>query len=244
MVKNDMSQSQTAGEMGWCVNILSDGAIQHPWDVSPDQAVAIQQRLRAELPKIEPAPITLDEIRTVAGVDVSYREVGRAAIVVFAFPSLELIEQVTATREVTFPYVPGLLSFREGPVVLAAYERLNTQPDLLMFDGQGYAHPRRLGLARHLGAYLGRPSVGCAKSRLTGTYAEPGPEPGAWSPLMRGREEIGRVVRTKARTKPLFVSVGYRITLPLAVEIVLSCTRGYRLPEPTRIADRLTKQLA
>ncbi|HKW21298.1 MAG TPA: deoxyribonuclease V [Ktedonobacterales bacterium] len=227
------------------MNILPDMAKRHRWDVTPDEAVAIQQRLRAEISQAEPTkPITLDQIRTVAGIDVSYREIGRAAIAVFSFPDLELIEEVTATREVTFPYIPGLLSFREGPVVLAAFERLRTQPDLLIFDGQGYAHPRRLGLARHMGAYLNWPSIGCAKSRLTGRYDEPGPEPGAWSPLMSGREEIGRVARTKARVKPVFVSVGYRITLPLAVEIVLRCTRGYRLPEPTRIADRLTKGLA
>ena len=227
------------------MDILPDMAKPHRWDVTPDEAVAIQQRLRAEISQAEPTePITLDQIRTVAGIDVSYREIGRAAIAVFSFPDLELIEEVTATREVTFPYIPGLLSFREGPVVLTAFERLRTQPDLLIFDGQGYAHPRRLGLARHMGAYLNWPSIGCAKSRLTGRYDEPGPEPGAWSPLMSGREEIGRVVRTKARVKPVFVSVGYRITLPLAVEIVLRCTRGYRLPEPTRIADRLTKGLA
>lgn len=231
--------------MRWCVDILPDMAKRHRWDVTPDEAVAIQQRLRAEISQAEPTePITLDQIHTVAGIDVSYREIGRAAIAVFSFPDLELIEEVTATREVTFPYIPGLLSFREGPVVLAAFERLRTQPDLLIFDGQGYAHPRRLGLARHMGSYLNWPSIGCAKSRLTGRYDEPGPELGAWSPLMSGREEIGRVVRTKVRVKPLFVSVGYRITLPLAVEVVLRCTRGYRLPEPTRIADRLTKGLA
>lgn len=219
--------------------------MRHRWDVTVDEAIAIQQRLRAEIPLAKPdGPITLDQIRTVAGIDVSYREIGRAAIAVFTFPDLELIEEVTATREVTFPYIPGLLTFREGPVVLAAFERLRTQPDLLIFDGQGYAHPRRLGLARHMGAYLNWPSIGCAKSRLTGRYDEPGPEPGAWSPLMAGDEEIGRVVRTKARVKPVFVSVGYRIMLPLAVEVVLRCTRGYRLPEPSRIADRLTKQLA
>ena len=231
--------------MRWCVNILPDMAKRHRWDVTPDEAVAIQQRLRAEISQADPTePITLDQIRTVAGIDVSYREIGRAAIAVFSFPDLELIEEVTATREVMFPYIPGLLSFREGPVVLTAFERLRAQPDLLIFDGQGYAHPRRLGLARHMGAYLNWPSIGCAKSRLTGRYDEPGPEPGAWSPLMSGREEIGRVARTKSRVKPVFVSVGYRITLPLAVEIVLRCTRGYRLPEPTRIADRLTKGLA
>ena len=233
--------------MRWCVNILPDAAKmaggearRHRWDVSPDEAVAIQRRLRDELARGE--PITLDEIHTVAGVDASYREIGRAAIAVFSFPDLALLEEVTATKEAPFPYIPGLLAFREGPVALAAYERLTIQPDLLIFDAHGYAHPRRMGLASHLGVYLDRPSIGCAKSRLTGKYEEPGPEPGAWSSLMSGREEIGRVVRTKARVKPVFVSVGYRITLPLAVEVILQCVRGYRLPEPTRIADRLTKQ--
>jgi deoxyribonuclease V len=214
--------------------------MRHRWNVSVDEALAIQKRLRAEIPVAE--PIALDQIHTVAGVDVSYREIGRAAIAVFSFPDLTLIEQVIATKEAPFPYVPGLLAFREGPVALAALERLRIRPDVLLFDAQGYAHPRRLGLARHLGAYLDQPSIGCAKSRLIGAYEDPGSEPGAWSPLMDGGEEIGRVVRTKARTNPLFVSVGYRITLPLAVEIVLRCTRGYRLPEPTRIADRLAKQ--
>lgn len=236
--------------MGWCVDILpdavnmardaADDGRRHRWDVSPDEAVAIQRRLRAELSQGE--PIEFERIHTVAGVDASYREVGRAAIAVFSFPDLELLEEVTATREAPFPYIPGLLAFREGPVVLAAYERLTIQPDLLMFDAHGYAHPRRMGLASHLGVYLDRPSVGCAKSRLTGKYEEPGPEPGAWSPLVSRGEEIGRVVRTKARTKPIFVSLGYRITLPLAVAVVLRCLRGYRLPEPTRIADKLSKQ--
>ena len=227
------------------MDILPDTATatrRHRWDVSPDEAIAIQRRLRAGLARGE--QITLDQIHTVAGVDASYRETGRAAIAVFSFPDLELLEEVTATRETPFPYIPGLLAFREGPVALAAYERLTIQPDLLLFDAHGYAHPRRMGLASHLGAYLDRPSIGCAKSRLTGKHEEPGPEPGAWSPLVSRGEEIGRVVRTKAGVKPIFVSVGYRITLPLAVEVVLRCTRGYRLPEPTRIADRLTKGLA
>ena len=204
--------------------------------------MAVQRQLRGEVAHGE--PVALDQIHTVAGVDASYREIGRAAIAVFSFPDLTLLEEVTATREAPFPYIPGLLAFREGPVALAAYERLTIQPDLLLFDAHGYAHPRRMGLASHLGVYLDRPSIGCAKSRLTGKYEEPGPESGAWSPLLSRGEEIGRVVRTKAHTKPIFVSVGYRVTLPLAVEVVLRCVRGYRLPEPTRIADRLTKERA
>ena len=224
------------------MDILPEMARRHRWDVSPEEAVAVQRQLRGEVAHGE--PVALDQIHTVAGVDASYREIGRAAIAVFSFPDLTLLEEVTATREAPFPYIPGLLAFREGPVALAAYERLTIQPDLLLFDAHGYAHPRRMGLASHLGVYLDRPSIGCAKSRLTGKYEEPGPESGTWSPLLSRGEEIGRVVRTKARTKPIFVSVGYRVTLPLAVEVVLRCVHGYRLPEPTRIADRLTKERA
>jgi deoxyribonuclease V len=218
----------------------------HRWDISVKEALALQKQLA---PLVGQAgTFTLDQIRTVAGLDVSYVRQegeavqGRAAIVVLSFPDLKVIEQATVVTEVTFPYVPGLLSFREAPVLLAAWDRLKTQPDVLVFDGQGYAHPRRFGLACHLGLYLDRPAIGCAKSRLIGTYAEPGPRPGDSTPLLDGEEVIGMVVRTKARTKPVFVSVGYRVDLPAAVAVVLSCTRGYRLPEPTRLADQLTRR--
>ena len=211
----------------------------HGWDVSPLEAVEIQQRLRS-LVRQEPA-IALDAIRTVAGVDVSYKDVSRAAVVVLAFPSLEVLEQAEAVRETTFPYVPGLLSFREIPAVLDALAMLSTQPDVLICDGQGIAHPRRLGLASHLGVYLERPTVGCAKSRLTGRYIEPGEHAGDFTPLTDRSELIGVVLRTKSRTKPLFVSVGHKMDLETAVALVLRCGRGYRLPEPTRLADKLTK---
>ncbi len=215
--------------------------MQHPWDVSVEEAIAIQQRLRPLIQ--ESQSIALDQVRTVAGVDASYRDVGQAAIVVFSFPALEIVDQATATRESVFPYVPGLLSFREGPVVLDAMEKLRVQPDLLIFDGQGYAHPRRFGLACHLGLYLDRPSIGCAKTRLIGTYQEPGPRKGDCSPLLDEGETIGMVVRTRPHTNPLFVSVGYKIDLPTAVEAVLRCVRGYRLPETTRAADHLAGRI-
>jgi deoxyribonuclease V len=211
----------------------------HRWDVSPLEAVEIQQRLRS-LVRQEPA-IALDAIRTVAGVDVSYKDVSRAAVVVLAFPSLEVLEQAEAVRETTFPYVPGLLSFREIPVVLDALAMLSTQPDVLICDGQGIAHPRRLGLASHLGVYLDRPTVGCAKSRLTGRYIEPGENAGDFTPLTDRDELIGVVLRMKPQTKPLFVSVGHKMDLETAVALVLRCGRGYRLPEATRLADKLTK---
>ncbi len=215
--------------------------MQHPWDVSVEEAIAIQQRLRPLIQ--ESQSIALDQVRTVAGVDASYRDVGQAAIVVFSFPALEIVDQATAARESVFPYVPGLLSFREGPVVLDAMEKLRVQPDLLIFDGQGYAHPRRFGLACHLGLYLDRPSIGCAKTRLIGTYQAPGPNKGDCSPLLDEGETIGMVVRTRPHTNPLFVSVGYKIDLPTAVEAVLRCVRGYRLPETTRTADHLAGRI-
>jgi deoxyribonuclease V len=211
--------------------------ITHPWDISVADAIAIQQRLRPLV--LQAASVALDEIHTVAGIDASYTHIGRAAVVVFSFPDLMVMEQIVAVRESVFPYVPGLLAFREGPVVLDAMARLKTTPDLLMFDGQGYAHPRRFGLASHLGLYLDRPSIGCAKSRLIGKYREPGPNIGDRSPLTDAGETIGMVVRSKPRTRPLFVSQGYKLDLLTAVEMVLRCLRGYRLPEPTRAADRL-----
>ncbi|MGZ3601850.1 MAG: deoxyribonuclease V [Ktedonobacterales bacterium] len=209
----------------------------HNWDVTPDEAIAIQQRLRAMLH--DAPPIALDSVHTIAGIDASYTEVGRAAIVVLTYPDLQLVEQVTAVRESVFPYVPGLLSFREGPVVEDAMRKLTTQPDLLMFDGQGYAHPRRMGLASHMGLYLDRPSIGCAKSRLVGRYTDPGPNAGDRSLLVDHGETIGVVLRSKPRTNPLFISPGYKMTLENSLEVVLQTLRGYRLPEPTRLADKL-----
>ncbi|HLW01223.1 MAG TPA: deoxyribonuclease V [Ktedonobacterales bacterium] len=214
----------------------------HNWDVSVEEAIAIQERLR---PLVQQSnSVSLDQVRTVAGIDASYGEVGQAAIVVFSFPKLEIIDQATATRESVFPYVPGLLSFREGPVVLDAMAKLKQQPDLLIFDGQGYAHPRRFGLACHLGLFLDRPSIGCAKTRFIGTYEQPGPNKGDCSPLLDQGETIGMVVRTRADTNPLFVSVGHKIDLPTAVEAVRRCVRGYRLPETTRAADHLAGIIA
>ena len=209
----------------------------HNWEVTPDEAIAIQQRLR---PLLDQAPpIALESVHTIAGIDASYTDVGRAAIVVLSYPDLQLIEQVTAVRESVFPYVPGLLSFREGPVVEDAMRKLTVQPDLLMFDGQGYAHPRRMGLASHMGLYLDRPSIGCAKSRLVGRYTDPGPNAGDRSPLVDHGETIGVVLRSKPRTNPLFISPGYKMTLENSLEVVLQTLRGYRLPEPTRLADKL-----
>jgi deoxyribonuclease V len=151
------------------------------------------------------------------------------------------MEEVVATRPISFSYVPGLLSFREAPVVLDAISSLRARPDLLMCDGQGDAHPRRLGLASHLGVYLDMPSIGCAKSRLIGTYDEPGPDQGSLSPLTDHGEIVGMVLRSKTGTRPLFISVGHMVDLATAVLLVTQCLRGFRLPEPTRLADKLSK---
>lgn len=211
----------------------------HEWAVTPAEAVAIQRRLA---PLVQATGIALDQIHTIAGIDASYADKARAAIVVLSFPALEVLDRAVASRESPFPYVPGLLSFREVPAVLDAMEKLTVRPDVLMCDGQGYAHPRRLGLASHLGVYLDMPSVGCAKSRLIGRYDEPGPAPGDQSPVFDHGELVAMAVRSKSRTKPLFVSIGNRIGLETAVRVVLACLRGYRLPEPTRQADKLAEE--
>lgn len=177
----------------------------------------------------------------VAGVDVSAsrgRGTGTAAVVVVGYPGLEVVEVKVVRGEVEVPYIPGLLSFREAPLILKACEGLRVSPDLFLVDGQGVAHPRRLGLAAHLGLLLDTPTVGCAKSRLCGTHDTPGVERGSFVDLVDGEETIGAVVRTRTGTKPVYVSVGHRIDLPGAVHWVLACCRGYRLPEPARLAHQ------
>ena len=154
----------------------------------------------------------------------------------------EVLEQHVVRRPIQFPYVPGLLSFREAPAILAALRKVKTEPDVFLFDGQGIAHPRRFGLASHVGLQINRPSIGCAKSRLTGTCVEPGPERGAVEGLYDGEECLGFVLRTRAHVKPMYISVGHRISLQSAVDVSLMCATRYRLPEPTRLADQLVAQ--
>ena len=208
----------------------------HRWDVTPEEATAWQRQLRQQLC----LQADLGVVERVAGVDVSFREgVARAAVVVLSFPSLELVDRAWAQVPASFPYIPGYLSFREGPAVLAAFERLTLRPDLVLFDGQGTAHPRRLGLACHLGLFLDLPSIGCAKSRLCGAAAEPGPERGDWTPLCDRDEVVGAALRSRPGTRPLYVSPGHRMDLPTAIRYVLACCTRYRLPETTRWAHRL-----
>ncbi len=183
----------------------------------------------------------LCDVRTVAGTDNSAPDangVATCAVVVLSFPELELVETKVLSGEVTFPYVPGLLSFREAPLILAACEELETEPDLFIVDGQGEAHPRRMGLACHVGLMLDKPTIGCAKSRLCGTHERLGEERGSRQELRDEGEVIGAVLRTRDNVSPVYVSIGHRVTLEAAVHWVLSCCKGVRLPEPTRQAHR------
>ncbi|MDX1931615.1 MAG: deoxyribonuclease V [Capsulimonadales bacterium] len=209
----------------------------HRWDLTVDEAIAVQRELAAQVRTTN--DFDPDALRTVAGIDASYRDEGKASVVVLSYPDLTVVEEATATARAEFPYVPGLLSFRESPLALDALAKLSALPDLLMLDGQGIAHPRRFGIACHLGVLLDRPTIGVAKSVLTGKYEEPGEEPGSVSPLTYRGEVLGMAVRAKKRTNPLIVSVGHRIDLETAVRLVLACVRGYRLPETTRRAHNL-----
>jgi deoxyribonuclease V len=213
----------------------------HPWDVTPVEARAIQNDLRPHVVRKN----GLDSVEHVAGIDVGFEEAGTvtsAAVVILSFPSLELEEQVIARRPTRFPYVPGLLSFREVPTVLDALTRLSVRPDLLLCDGQGIAHPRRFGIASHIGVLTDWPSIGVAKSLLTGFHAEVPEARGAWVPIKQRDEIIGAVLRTRVKVKPVYISIGHKISLDSAIDYVMRCTTRYRLPETTRLADRLASR--
>ena len=219
-----------------------DDDLHHSWDLAPEEARALQNRLRS-LVRLED---DFGRVRLVGGTDVGFEDGGattRAAVVVLSFPELTLIEHAISRRATTFPYVPGLLSFREAPAVLDAFEKLRTRPDVVICDGQGIAHPRRLGIASHLGLWLGLPTVGCAKSLLCGRYDEPGPARGDRSALVDRGEVIGMAVRSRARVKPLFVSPGHLCDHEGAVALVLAATNKYRLPLPSRMAHQFVNEM-
>ena len=208
----------------------------HPWKVSTAEAKEIQLSLQDSV-RLE---ADFGEVRTVAGVDVGMEgDVARAAVVVLTYPSMTAVEQSLADVPALMPYVPGLLSFREAPAILAACEGLRAEPDLFVFDGQGIAHPRRFGIASHVGVILDKPSIGCAKSRLCGTHHEPASEEGSYVHLYDGDEIVGAVLRTRDNVSPVYVSVGHRIDLETAIQFVLRCCKGYRLPETTRYAHKV-----
>lgn len=214
----------------------------HSWKISPSEAIALQRGLRRELKTspIRPAPTLI------AGADVSFnRNSDRlfAAVVVLRLPALDVVEEASVVRWSEYPYIPGLLTFREGPPVLEAFARLRTRPDAVIFDGQGRAHPRGMGLAAHMGLWLRVPTVGCAKSRLVGEAAEPGPRRGDRAPLRFTGRIVGSVLRTREGVKPVYVSAGHLANLRDSVRLVLRCCAGYRLPEPTRKAHALVNRL-
>jgi deoxyribonuclease V len=211
--------------------------------VTVAEARLLQERLRSE---VRIAPLDLPRLRSVAAADVTFlaeKETVAAAVVVVDYPSGEVVEERSAVVRTDFPYVPGYLSFREGPAILAAWGRLRRPADAVLFDGQGIAHPRRFGIASHLGVLLDVPSVGCAKSRLLGEHDEPGMEKGDFAPLRHEGEVVGAALRTRKGVKPVYVSVGHRADLPTAIDLVLSLCTRYRLPDPARRAHQLTQEL-
>jgi deoxyribonuclease V len=224
--------------------------VAHRWDLPPAEAALLQRALRARIQM----QAGRRAIRTVAGADVALAAVGRdpraqrealayAGVIVYRFPSLLEVERQSAIRRVSFPYIPGLLAFREGPALLEALRKLRHKPDVLLFDAHGYSHPRRFGLACHLSLVLDVPGIGVAKSLLVGRFEPPAESAGAWSPLVDDGETIGGVLRTRSRVQPVYVSVGHRMDLQTAIELVLACCDGYRIPKPTREADHFVGQL-
>ena len=205
----------------------------HSWDVTSEEARQFQNELRSQVVQTD----RFGKINTVAGVDIGLKkDIALASVVVLSFPELQVVDSVVTESPVRFPYIPGLLSFREIPPLLTAFAELQTEPDLVIVDGQGIAHPRRFGLASHLGLILDKPTIGCAKSRLWGRYEEPDAEQGAYTYLTDKEEVIGAAVRTRANVRVVYVSIGHRISLDSARTWVLACCRGYRLPETTRYA--------
>lgn len=214
----------------------------HEWNLEPAAAIALQHELAQHIVLED----RLGEVHFVAGVDMAINEnngMAHAAVVLLTYPELEVVERHIYEEPIRMPYIPGLLSFREAPCVLGAFRKLRQQPDLVMVDGMGIAHPRRIGIASHLGLWLNIPTVGCGKSLFVGKYDEAAlsEEAGSWVPLIYKKEVIGGVVRTRTRVKPMIISPGHLISVQTSIDYVLKCGRGYRLPEPTRLADKLSK---
>ncbi len=217
------------------------------WDISPKQAIALQKDLAGQVERRDRLPAGgWRKLETIAGLDVAFEDRGkvtRGAVVVLRLDTLEPVAEAVARQPTRFPYIPGLLSFREVPVLLDALAMLPAQPDILMCDGHGLAHPRRFGIACHLGLLTGLPAIGVGKSRLVGRHDEPGAEKGDWVPLIDDakNERLGAVLRTRAKVKPVYVSTGHWVSLRTALAVALHCAVKYRLPEPVRLADKLSK---
>jgi deoxyribonuclease V len=214
----------------------------HPWPRSQGEALKIQHDLKNRIIIAG----SLKGVKLIAGVDTAFDHIEDmlyAGVCLYDFPEMEEIDRVSASAKAVFPYIPGLHAFREGPVILKALSKLNVRPDLIMFSAHGLAHQRGIGLASHLGLIVDIASVGCARKRLAGRYEEPGPEAGASSPLLIDDREVGRVYRTRAKVKPVFISPGYKCGIDEAVEIVVKCLCGNRIPEPLQAAHRLANRL-
>ena len=214
----------------------------HSWHVSPRRAIQIQNELRKKIRLRAPS----GSWKRIAAADVSYSRTDNrffAGFLLFSFPDLVLLESASAQGRTSFPYVPGLLSFREAPILIRAFSRLKTKPELILIDGQGIAHPRSMGIAAHLGLIFDLPTIGCAKSRLIGKHEEPPADKGGSAPLIEKDQTIGMIVRTRAGVKPVYVSPGHKMDLETSVKIVLSLSRGYRIPEPLRQAHLFVNRL-
>lgn len=212
----------------------------HPWDLSPAQAISLQDKLRKKIVFEKYSGIP----KLIAGVDVAFKENNAiGVVVVMDYPEFKIIEQVCIVKKITYPYIPGLLTFREGPVLEKCFKAIKSEPDVIIFDGQGIAHPRNMGIATHLGILLDKPTIGCAKTRLFGRYLALRKSRGAFSYLLdKQAKRIGAVLRTRDNIKPVYVSPGNKIDINGSIKIILRCTKKYRIPEPIRMAHQLTRQ--
>ncbi len=214
----------------------------HSWKVTVEEAIQIQENLRNRIILEK----TLTEVRTIGGGDVAYsknRNFSFAAIVVLSFPNLEIVDSATAHAKISFPYIPGLFSFLEGPILIRAFRKLRRRPDVMIFEGQGIAHPRGFGLASHVGLWLDLPSVGCAKTPLLNDFITPAPLKGSFESIRKEGKEVGAVLRTKDKVKPLFVSPGHQIDLQTSIQIILDTCQRYRTPEPLRKAHQVSREI-
>jgi len=214
----------------------------HSWDVSAKEAILIQEVLKDKILLKK----DFSELKTIGGGDVAYSKNGNrlfGAIAVLSFPDMEVLDTATADGKIAFPYIPGLLSFREGPILIKTFQRLKIKPDVMLFDGQGIAHPRRMGLASHMGLWLDLPSIGCAKTPLLKEFINPGPSKGSFEWIRQEGRKVGAVLRTKEKLKALFVSPGHRVDLLMSIRLALESCRGFRIPEPLRQAHQTSRSM-